>query len=121
MWLVLLASKSFQELYQISSIILDSDMREEFMRNTITLMNNEVVLEAWQEELFAKNAEYRRQKEAREEGIKEGRIEGKIEGIEETTINMLKENIDIEVISRVTNKTKEEILEIKNKLEIANR
>jgi len=33
---------------------------------------------------------------------------------------MLKENIDIEVISRVTNKTKEEILEIKNKLETIN-
>ena len=36
--------------------------------------------------------------------------------ITETIINMLNENIDIDIISRVTGKTKEEILEIKNKL-----
>ena len=45
MWLVLLSSKSFKELYEISSIIFDIDMREGFMRNTITLINNQVVLE----------------------------------------------------------------------------
>lgn len=121
MWLVLLSSKSFQELYQISSIILDKDMKEELMRNTVTLMNNEVVLEAWQEELFARNADYRRQKEAREEGMALGIKKGINQGIEETIINMLKENMDIEVISRVTGKSKEEILEIKNKVEITNK
>ena len=129
MWLVLLASKSFQELYQISSIILDKDMKEELMRNTVTLMNNEVVLEAWQEELFAKNADYRRQKEAREEGInqgikqgmEQGMKQGMKQGIEKTIINMLKENANIQFISKVTGKTKEEIIKIKNKLEITNK
>jgi len=47
MWLVLLSSKSFKEVYEISSIIFDIDTREEFMRKTITLINNQVVLEDW--------------------------------------------------------------------------
>jgi len=94
------------------------------MRKTITLINNQVVLEDWWLDLLAKNARYIEEEEIRKEGIKQGINQG-IEqgidkGIEETIINMLKENIDIEVISRVTNKTKEEILEIKNKLETIN-
>ena len=108
MWLVLLSSRSFKELYEISNIIFDIDMREEFMRNTITLMNNQVVLEDWQLDLLAKNARYLEEQDIRKESMEKG--------IQLTIINMLKENIDINTISKVTNKSKEEILEIKSKI-----
>lgn len=57
------------------------------------------------------------------EGLAEGHAEGLAEGEEKLQVtiihhikNMLKENIDIELISKITNKTKEEILEIKKSL-----
>ncbi len=46
------------------------------------------------------------------EGIREGRKEGKKEGIKEMIISMLNNHIDIETISKVSNKSIEEIKKI---------
>ena len=63
-----------------------------------------------------------------EEGIKEGIIKGKKEGIKEGIregveqatndhiIRMIKEDLDIKLISRITDKSEEEIIEIKKSL-----
>ncbi len=47
---------------------------------------------------------------ARNIGMEEGRVEGKEEGIEETARNMLKNNIDIGIISKCTKLSKSHIM-----------
>ena len=47
------------------------------------------------------------------EGIKEGRLEGKRESTLETARKFLKEKVDIDIISRCTGLTKEEINSLK--------
>lgn len=54
-------------------------------------------------------------KQGIEQGIEQGVVKGREENNLEVVKNMLKENMDIELISKITNKTKEEILEIKKK------
>ena len=49
-----------------------------------------------------------------QEGIRRGKKEGKQEGKQEIILNMLKNKIDISIISKVTGLSKEEIDEIKN-------
>ena len=64
--------------------------------------------------MLLKKAE--RLKEGRAEGIKEGIKEGKEKTVREHIINMLKENLDINLIIKITNKSEKEILEIKKSL-----
>jgi len=53
-------------------------------------------------------------------GIEQGITQGITQGIQqknnETVINMLKENLDISLISKITSLSEEEILKIKNSL-----
>ena len=53
-------------------------------------------------------------KEARNDGIKQGIEEGKLEERKNMALNMLKEGIDIELIIKCTNLTKEEIETLNN-------
>lgn len=45
-----------------------------------------------------------------------GKAEGEIKGIEKTAINMIKENLDIKLISSVTGISTDELLKLRNKL-----
>ena len=53
---------------------------------------------------------------AKAEGREEGRVEGEAKGIEKTALNMLRENLDIKLISQVTGLSAEEITKLKNRL-----
>jgi len=153
LWLVMLASKSFLELYNILGRLFDDDKRERFIREVISMIEDREFFKEWELEKLNELVKYtseknlkedaRREgleegfeeghekgrKEGREEGRKEGREEGRKEGREEGReegrnelsnehiVGMLKENIDIEVISRITGKTTEEIMVIKEKLD----
>ena len=50
--------------------------------------------------------------EGRSEGRSEGRLEGRAEGVEKTAVAMLKENVDILLISRVTGLSAERLEEL---------
>ena len=52
--------------------------------------------------------------EAKRDGKAEGRTEGRLDGIKETALKMLEEKIDIELISKITGLTEEEIKLLKN-------
>ncbi len=78
---------------------------------------------AYDEERIRQNDIKRKTEEAREEGIREGKKEGIQEGIQEgieqkqleIIRNMIKENIDDKIISKVTGITLEELNNIKTK------
>ena len=131
LWLVLFTSKSYLEMYNILGKLFDDERREQFIRNVISMNNDKAIFEDWEMEKLnelvkytcEKNLKEKAMKEGRKEGHKQGFAEGLAEGEEKLQVtiihhikNMLKENIDIELISKITNKTKEEILEIKKTL-----
>lgn len=73
----------------------------------------EILIDAERNERSA--LEYARQ-EGRDEGIAEGIAEGISQKNLEIIKKMLEENLDIELISKITGTNKEEILKIKNSL-----
>lgn len=60
-------------------------------------------------------AEARAREEGREKGREEGREEGAGEAVEKMTLNMLKQNIDLKLISSITGLSEGDILELKLK------
>jgi len=132
LWLVLLASKNYQELYNVAGELFNEKIKDKFIRKVINMVKDGHVFADWELEKLNDLVEYtknnRIMKECLEEGLEKGIEQGIEQGIKqgikqgtrETTNeyikNMLKENLSIEIISKVTNKTKEEILKIKNNL-----
>ena len=145
LWLVLLTSRSFFEMYNILGELFDNDRREQFIRNVINMIDNRKIFEDWEIEKLNELVKYTSEenlrkkalKEGHTEGFSQGHIEGYEKGIEqgiergieqgieqgiesgkeetsrEYIIKMLEMNINLEDISKITNKTEEEILEIK--------
>lgn len=144
LWLVLFTSKSFLEMYNILGKLFDDDRREQFIRNVINMNNDKVIFEDWEMEKLNELVKYTAEKNLKERALREGREEGilqgleqglqqglqqgleqgleqgRIEGVEKTESeyiqNMLKENLSIDMISKITKKTEEEILKIKENL-----
>jgi len=93
-WVRLLKSETVERLSNDEHIIglYNAELEDEIMKNTIRDYNKEL-------------------------GIREGREKGIKEGIEknqkQTVINMLKDNLDINLISKYTNLGLEEIIKIK--------
>ena len=78
-----------------------------------------MALKAKLERMDHKQELYEAKRDGRAEGRKEGEVIGEARGIkqekEETALKMLKEKMDIEVITRITGLTEEEINKLKNK------
>lgn len=68
---------------------------------------------AWDEKFFKSIAKKEGHEEGMKEGRKEGRKEGKKEAILEIAKNMLNENMSIELISKITHLSEEEIEKLK--------
>ena len=120
LWLVLFTSKSFLEMYNILGKLFDDEKREQFIRNVIDMINDRVIFEDWELEQLNELVRRTSEKNLKESAIKEGIKEGVKEGEKQTThkhiINMLKENLDTDLIMKITKKTEKEILEIKKSL-----
>lgn len=124
LWLVLFTSKNFQELYNVSSELLDEETQYEFMRKVINMIGDKRVFEDWEIEYLNRYVEYKKEQNAIKDGIEQdfeqGLEQGRKNGIDEATYNhvknMLKENLSVELISKITNKTKKEIIAIKDSL-----
>lgn len=108
-WLTILTARNFSELYEMASQILDGKELKKLMEASINMSKDEFVLHAWQKEKMDALVKYNEIEEA----ANKGKAEGKAEGIKEKTIeiakNLLKENIDVETISKTTGLTKEDI------------
>ena len=101
--------------------------KEHFLNTVREANDDRKILREWQLQdaklkiIEENNAEKRR---IHKEGIKQGKKEGIQEGLQkgaeekslEVIINMLNENMDYDVISKITGKTIEEIKEIENNI-----
>ena len=104
-WLTILTARNFSELYEMASQILDGKELKKLMEASINMSKDGFVLHAWQKEKMDALVKYNE--------IEEATNKGKAEGIKENTIEiakkLLKENIDVETISKTTGLTKEDI------------
>lgn len=119
-WLALLTSKSFIEMYSILGRLFDNDTRNQIIKDIIYVMEEEEIIVEWKKYKIYLNCKSK--KEVKKIALKEGYNNGYEQGIEsgkeittrEYIIKMLEMNFNIEDISKITNKTEEEILKIKN-------
>ena len=127
-----LMADSFTKLYDIMSHILSNDEIKRFMECVVDMSKKYFNVHEWEKEKmdklvqdtareigFKNGLEEGREKgieEGREKGIEEGREKGRKEGIKQKSIEMikkmLKNNLDYDLISKISDKSIDEIKEI---------
>ena len=115
-WLVSLTSRNFVELNKILTHILTSSDRSKIVKEAIRMSKSKFNLHEWEKEKMDELVREESKRIDHEEGFNAG-VE---QGIEQNTIevikNMLENRLSLDVISKVTGKTIEEIEIIKNDL-----
>ena len=90
---------------------------EEYVKESIKASMDEEVIGLYDKELHLEKLRLSELKEAREKGIEQGIEKGIEKGIEQEKIeivkNMLKDEVDISVISKYTGLSKKEIANLK--------
>ena len=109
-WYMMLIARTFSELYELSKQILDEKEVNRLMEAMIEMSNDEFILHEWQKDKMDALVKQNEMEGAKQEGIEQGIMENKIE----IAKNMLKENMDIQTISRLTNLTETDIQKLKN-------
>jgi len=104
-WLAALSAKTLEELYDILSNVLEGIVLKKFMKDVITMSWDGFNLHEWEKEKLDDMVAYNKEQKA----IKEGMEKGIEQGIEQTIKEMLKNKLELELISKITNKTIEEI------------
>ena len=123
-WLALLTSENYMELNDIASKFLSDEAREKLVKDVIRLSNDELIFDEYEQMMGDKLIEYEEEQslleEGREEGYDSGFQDGINTGIEQNKIEiiqkMLKNNVDYETISKITEKTIKEIKKIEKNL-----
>ena len=124
-WLTILTSRTFTELYELSRQILSKEKVKKLMEAAISMSKDGFILHEWQKDKFDALVKYNEIEDAKKEGkslgieegkslgIEEGRALGKAEGTKEKAIeiakNLIKENVDINIIVKSTGLTKKDI------------
>lgn len=117
-WFAFLASRTYSEAYTILLDLYDVKKAQSLMEEVIKLNNNNSLLSEWEEERYAAYEKLYEMKDIEKESHDEGLQEGIEQKSNEVIINMLKENTDINFISKVTNKPIEEIKKIASNLNL---
>ena len=119
-WLTALTSKTFTELYKLISQVLEKSVALKFMEDVVDMSKDEFILHEWEKDKFDELVKINELESAINEGkaigFEDGEKSGIIKGTNNTKIeiakNMLKENIDIKTISKVTGLRIEDIQNI---------
>ena len=76
MWLVMLTSKNYKELYETLGYILNKEDRNDFIRKVIELSNDKFFMDDWNEQIWDEYIEYLEEQEKikREQEIEEIKI-----------------------------------------------
>lgn len=126
-WLALLTSSSFAELGEYVEKLLPEELKDKFIKEAINMSKDEFILHDWEwekmaelkeaeEKLYYENMIKEEVKKGIEQGIEQGIEKGKNENIITTIKEMLKNNLDYKLISKITNKSIKEIKEIEHSM-----
>ena len=104
-WLTILTSRTFTELYELSRQILSKDKVKKLMEAAVSMSKDGFILHEWQKDKFDALVKYNEIEDAK----KEGRTEGTKEKTIEIARNLLNMQMSIEDISKATGLTEDEI------------
>lgn len=107
-WLASLTSKTFTELNEMLSKVLPNNKRERMIKEAIRMSTLDFNLHEWEKEKMDELVRCESKRIDKEEGIEQNTID--------IVKEMIKNNIDLETISKVTKKTKDEIKNIQNNM-----
>ena len=120
LWLVVILCENLVELYDLLENLLTKEKRDKFIRKVIEMSKDEFILSEWEKEKMDYLKEMARIKDAEDKGMAKGIQQGIQQGIQENKkeiiLNMHNDNMSIEVISKYTNLSVEEVKEIINNL-----
>ena len=116
LWLVVILSENLVELYDLLENLLTKEKRDKFIRKVIEMSKDEFILSEWEKEKMDYLKEMARIKDAEDKGMAKGIQQGIQENKKEIILNMHNDNMSIEVISKYTNLSVEEVKEIINNL-----
>ena len=116
LWLVVILSENLVELYDLLENLLNKEKRDKFIRKVIEMSKDEFILSEWEKEKMDYLKEMARIKDAEDKGMAKGIQQGIQENKKEIILNMHNDNMSIEVISKYTNLSVEEVKEIINNL-----
>ena len=112
LFIVMLTSKNYTELYNILSKFVSDEERDKLIRDVIVMSEKYTPLHEWEKEAMDAMVERAIEREALKQGLEQGLEQGKEENKIEMIKSMLENDIDIEKIAKVSDKSIEEIKEI---------
>ena len=118
MWLVALASRNYQELYNTLGYVVNDKIRNKILKDVIEMFSDGFLLCEWEKEKLDALVALEREDNIKERATRIGLKQGIKQGIERDTIKiikaMLQENCSFDFISKITGKSIEEIKIIDN-------
>ena len=105
------------ELNDIASKFLSDETREKLVKDVIRLSNDELIFDEYEQMMGDKLIEYEEEQSLLEEGYDSGFQDGVEQNKLEIIQRMLKNKVDYETISNITDKPIEQIKEIEKGLE----
>ena len=124
LWLVVILSKNFTELYDLLENLLTNEKREKFIRKVMDMSKDTFILSEWEKDKMDRLKELARLEDAKieghEAGYSEGHSSGYSEGLEqgiqenkkEIVLNMFANGLSLEMIAKCTNLTIQKINKI---------
>ena len=112
LWLVVILSESFTELYDLLGSLLSNVKREKFIRKVIEMSKDTFILHEWEKEKMDELTKLAYEEDGHKKGLADGASREKAE----IAKNMLKDNLSLDLISKYTNLSHEELEKIKEEL-----
>ncbi len=116
-WLAMLTAEDFTELYDILDEILTPNERNKFIRDVVMMSKDNFILHEWEKEKLDALVENQMKKNSfnagKEEGLEQGLVQGSKEKQREIAKNMIKEDVDIDFVIKVTGLSETELEELK--------
>lgn len=116
-WFAFFSTRTYVEAYNILLELYDEKKAQILMEEVIVLNSNDALLHEWEKEKFIAYETYCATMDATKEALAKGMEKGMENESNEIIKNMLSKNMDINLISEVTNKSVEEIKKIEEKMQ----
>ena len=107
-WLTILTARTFTELYELVSIVLEEDEVKRLMEMVVNMSMDEFTIHSWQKDKMDALVKYNELEEATNKGIAEGIKENQTQIVK----NMLNMKMSLEDISKATGLTIQDIQEL---------
>ena len=120
LWLVVILSESFTELYDLLGELLSDIKRDKFIRKVIEMSKDTFILHEWEKEKMDELTKLAYEEDGHKRGLEQGIQQGFTDGANhekrEIAKNLLKENVSLDLISKSTGLSHDEIEKLKTEI-----